>query len=86
MAATTFSFKHVSRELTRRRRRSSPETGQQVKAVVQLRAGHAATDATATEIIDYARQHLARYKASRSVDFVEELRRLAKPENWLNGH
>ncbi|SKS06266.1 AMP-binding protein [Mycobacteroides abscessus subsp. abscessus] len=54
-----------------------PEMGEQVKAVVQLRDGFAGSDELAAEVIDYVRQRIARYKAPRSVDFVDELPRLA---------
>ncbi len=54
-----------------------PEYGQQVKAVVQLREGHQASESLAAEIIDYARSKIAHFKAPRSVDFVDELPRLA---------
>lgn len=54
-----------------------PEMGQEVKAVVQLRDGESPSDELATEIIDYVRERLARFKAPRSVDFVDELPRSA---------
>ena len=44
--------------------------GESVKAVVVLKPG---TSATAAEIIDTARQHLASYQKPRSVEFVESL-------------
>ncbi|MBF6149529.1 acyl-CoA synthetase [Nocardia niigatensis] len=53
------------------------EMGQQVKAVVQLHPGVAPTSDMATEIIDYARDRVARYKAPKSVDFVDSLPRTA---------
>lgn len=53
------------------------EMGQQVKAVVQLNPGVAATEEMATEIIDYVRDRLAHYKAPRTVDFVDSLPRSA---------
>jgi long-chain acyl-CoA synthetase len=53
------------------------EMGEQVKAVVQLRAGIAPSDELADEIIAYVRERIAHYKAPRSVDFVDELPRLA---------
>lgn len=53
------------------------EMGQQVKAVVQLNPGVARTDDLAAEIIEYARDRVARYKAPRSVDFVDSLPRTA---------
>lgn len=54
-----------------------PEMGEQVKAVVELRAGHLGTDELGDELIDYVRKRIAHYKAPRSVDFVEALPRLA---------
>jgi long-chain acyl-CoA synthetase len=53
------------------------EMGEQVKAVVQLREGISPSDELAAEIIAYVRDRIARYKAPRSVDFVDELPRLA---------
>jgi len=46
------------------------EWGESVKAVVVLKPG---TSATAAEIIDTARQHLASYQKPRSVEFVDSL-------------
>ena len=46
------------------------EWGEQVKAVVVLKEGKSAT---AEEIIDYCREHLASYKVPRTVDFVSDL-------------
>jgi long-chain acyl-CoA synthetase len=54
-----------------------PEMGEQVKAVVQLRDGIPPSDELAHEIIAYVRERVAHYKAPRSVDFVDELPRLA---------
>lgn len=53
------------------------EMGEQVKAVVQLRDGERPSEDLAAEIIAYVRERIAHYKAPRSVDFVEELPRLA---------
>ena len=47
-----------------------PYTGEAVKAVVVLRDGE---EATADEIIEHARAHLARFKSPEVVDFVREL-------------
>lgn len=52
-----------------------PEMGEQVKAVVQLRAGTDGDAGLAEEIIGYVRDRLAHYKAPRSVDFVDALPR-----------
>jgi fatty-acyl-CoA synthase len=54
-----------------------PEMGEQVKAVVQLRAGVTPSDELAAEIIAYVRDRIAHYKAPKSVDFVDELPRTA---------
>jgi fatty-acyl-CoA synthase len=56
-----------------------PDTdmGEQVKAVIQLRDGVTPSDELADEIIGYVRDRIAHYKAPRSVDFVDELPRLA---------
>ena len=53
-----------------------PVMGELVKAVVQLRDGATRSDELAGEIIAYARERVAHYKAPRSVDFVDELPRL----------
>jgi long-chain acyl-CoA synthetase len=52
------------------------DLGEEVKAVVQLMPGVSKTDATAGELIAFCRQHLARQKVPRSVDFEDELPRL----------
>jgi long-chain acyl-CoA synthetase len=52
------------------------EMGEEVKAVVQLVASVEASDAVAEELLDYAREHIARYKCPRSLDFMDELPRL----------
>jgi len=54
-----------------------PEMGQQVKAVVHLKDGVPATDETGQELVDYVRERIAHFKAPRSVDFVDEIPRLA---------
>lgn len=51
------------------------EMGQSVKAVVQLRDGVEPSPDLAEEIIDYVRDRIARFKAPRSVDFVDDLPR-----------
>jgi long-chain acyl-CoA synthetase len=53
------------------------EMGEQVKAVIQLRDGVPPSDELAGEIIAYVRDRIAHYKVPRSVDFVDELPRLA---------
>lgn len=54
-----------------------PEMGQQVKAVVQLKDGVDPRPELAQELIDYVRERIAHFKAPRSVDFVDEIPRLA---------
>lgn len=53
------------------------EFGEQVKAVVRLEAGVEGTEALAAELIDYVRERMARFKAPKTVDFVDELPRTA---------
>lgn len=52
------------------------EMGEEVKAVVQLAPGNAASPELERELIAYVRERIAHYKAPRSVDFVDELPRL----------
>jgi long-chain acyl-CoA synthetase len=52
------------------------EWGEEVKAVVQLGEAHAPSDALAEELLAFAREHLARYKCPRSLDFATDLPRL----------
>lgn len=54
-----------------------PEMGEQVKAVVQLKPGTTPSAELADEIITYVRDRIARYKAPRTVDFIDELPRTA---------
>jgi long-chain acyl-CoA synthetase len=51
------------------------EMGEQVKAAVELTAGITASDDLAAELVAYARQHLAGYKAPKTVDFEDHLPR-----------
>jgi long-chain acyl-CoA synthetase len=51
------------------------EYGEEVKAVVQLAPGRPPSAELAAEIITYAREHLARYKVPRSLDFTDEFPR-----------
>ena len=53
------------------------EWGEEVRAVIQLKPGHAPSDALKQEILDRAREGLARYKVPRALDFVTELPRSA---------
>ena len=49
--------------------------GEEVKAVVQPAEGCTGGDELATELLDYARRRLAKFKLPRSVDFTDELPR-----------
>ena len=51
------------------------EFGEEVKAAVELAAGHAASQALADELIAHCRQQLAGYKAPRTIDFEAQLPR-----------
>ena len=51
------------------------EFGEQVKAVVQPADGIAPSEELAARLIAHCREHLAGYKAPKSVDFVEEIPR-----------
>jgi long-chain acyl-CoA synthetase len=59
------------------------EWGERVKAAIELRAGHAASDALATEILRWARERLAGYKMPRSIDFAAKLPRHASGKLYL---
>jgi long-chain acyl-CoA synthetase len=52
------------------------EWGEEVKAVVELRAGTEAGPALAEELLAFVRARLARFKCPRTVDFVDALPRL----------
>jgi long-chain acyl-CoA synthetase len=54
----------------------NPDAGEEVKAVVQLAAGVEPTDQVRGELMEFARENLARYKVPRSIDFEAELPRL----------
>ncbi len=51
------------------------EFGEEVKAAVQLHGGYAADDSLTASIIAHCREHLAGYKAPRSIDYEEALPR-----------
>lgn len=51
------------------------EYGEEVKAMVQLRPGLAASEAQAADLIGFCRSKLAHFKCPRTVDFVDELPR-----------
>jgi long-chain acyl-CoA synthetase len=55
------------------------EWGESIKAAVELVQGREPSPELEAEILDFGRQHLARYKVPRSVDFEAELPR------YLNG-
>ena len=52
------------------------EFGEEVKAVVEPDKGYEPTSRLAQELIAYARQHLAKFKAPKSLDFVDVMPRL----------
>jgi fatty-acyl-CoA synthase len=60
------------------------EMGESVKAVVQPMPGVAPGPGLERRLIDYAREHIAHYKAPRSVSFVDELPRT--PTGKLRKH
>jgi long-chain acyl-CoA synthetase len=53
------------------------EYGEEVRAVIQLKAGYEPSDATRAEILAYAAASLAKFKIPRGLDFVDELPRSA---------
>jgi len=53
------------------------EYGEEVKAVIQLKPSVDPSDSLREEILQFARDNLARYKIPRSLDFVDELPRSA---------
>lgn len=54
----------------------NPDFGEEVKAIVELRAGKQASDNLIDDIIQSCRAKLAHYKCPKSVDFIDELPRL----------
>jgi long-chain acyl-CoA synthetase len=52
------------------------DLGEEVKAVVQLAEGVDESDAVTEELLAFAREHLARYKVPRSIDYIAEMPRL----------
>jgi len=52
------------------------EFGEEVKAVIAIADGHAATPQLAEQLIAYCRERLAHYKCPRTVDFVAAIPRL----------
>jgi len=53
------------------------EYGEEVRAVIQLKAGYAPDDATRDAILAFAVANLAKFKIPRKLDFVDELPRSA---------
>ena len=53
------------------------EWGEEVKSVIMLKQGYAASDSLKKEIIEFVRPRLAGFKVPRSIDFVPELPRSA---------
>jgi long-chain acyl-CoA synthetase len=54
-----------------------PDLGEEVKAAVELMPGIEPSPAVEAELIEFCRAHLAKHKCPRSVDFEDELPRLA---------
>ena len=48
---------------------------EEVRAVIQLKAGYEPSDELKREILDYAARVVAKYKIPRAVDFVDDLPR-----------
>ena len=53
----------------------NPEWGEEVLAVVELRAAAEPSDDLARELVRFCRDRLAHYKCPRRVEFVDELPR-----------
>ena len=53
----------------------NPEWGEEVKAVVELKAGVSPSGELAAELLEFCRERLAHFKCPRTVDFVDELPR-----------
>jgi long-chain acyl-CoA synthetase len=53
----------------------NPEWGEEVLAVVELRAGAEQSGDLADELVDFCRERLAHYKCPRRVEFVDQLPR-----------
>ena len=51
------------------------EWGEEVKSVIKLKPGFSPSDDLAADIIAAVRNHIAHYKAPKSIDFVETLPR-----------
>ena len=53
----------------------NPEWGEEVLAVIELRAGAEQSRVLADELVDFCRDRLAHYKCPRRVEFVDQLPR-----------
>ena len=53
----------------------NPDTGEEIKAVVELRAGWAPDDSTTAAILEWLRERVARQKLPRSVDYTADMPR-----------
>ena len=53
----------------------NPDVGEEIKAVVELRAGWAPTDDTTEQIMSWLRGQIARQKLPRSIDYTVEMPR-----------
>ena len=51
------------------------DTGEEIKAVIELRAGWEPSEETSKSIMDFARENLARQKHPRSIDYTTEMPR-----------
>jgi long-chain acyl-CoA synthetase len=51
------------------------DTGEEIKAVVELRAGFEPGDELISSIMTFCRENLARQKHPRSIDFTDEMPR-----------
>ncbi|MEM7015978.1 MAG: AMP-binding protein, partial [Pseudomonadota bacterium] len=69
------------------------EFGEEVKAAVELSEGHSPSDELAENLVAYCREHLAGYKAPKSIDFEDSLprhptgklyKRLLRDRYWQN--
>jgi long-chain acyl-CoA synthetase len=53
----------------------SEEWGEEVKAVVEPKAGVEADSELVTELLEFLRERIARYKVPKSIDFVADMPR-----------
>ena len=69
----------------------SEDWGEEVRAVVELKAGVEPSEALKTELVDHCRERLAHFKCPRAVDFVDKLprhdtgkifRRMVREKYW----